>query len=427
MPREPWRDHLDYVSLWRLARQRPDDPTPRFLLADWLEEQGQPGEACRERLHGLLEQAPQYDPDTHLVLAHLVPMGKGAWRRLLGSPPAEDVVCVFDRDVHAYQYLKQYRGRCGWDVGMCDWSSETELGHLLAVPRLEMLACELVSAENWDWTMNHLRGLVHFEANGPMIDPPRLADLKRLPRLRGLVLRGNVTRDTRAIPILPGLRHLSIGPYWLHADYLAAIAPEVESLHADPGDIGTTIWWPRLRSLQMLSGSGGLALSNPEVLTLARHTQLERLNVRCEKVTAPAIKALAGLPQLRELVLRFTGPRVPSLKGLVKAPAIESLTIEGPMPEERIQEVVNISGLRSLSLSNLAGGRGVAALAGMSNLEELTLGGETEDTASVPALAALPRLAKLDVQHLKMPPETAVAAKVACPPWLECNAPAQAK
>jgi hypothetical protein len=108
---------------------------------------------------------------------------------------------------------------------------------------------------------------------------------------------------------------------------------------------------------------------------------------------------------------------------MAKAPALESLTIEGPVPEEGLGEIVKVSALRVLSLTSLAGGRGLAALAGMPNLEELTLAGETEDTAAIPALAALPRLVKLDVKYLKMPPEVATAVKDACPPWVECAVP----
>jgi uncharacterized protein (TIGR02996 family) len=213
MPREPWRDDPEYLSLWRMARQQPDQPAARLVLADWLEEHGHRAEAWRERLHGLTGQAPALDPDTGTARAGWVPMGQGAWRSLLAAPPADDLLCVFDRDVQAYQYLRQYRGRCGWDLRMSDWSSETERDHLLAVPRLEMLACNLVSPDGWDWVMDHLPGLTHFEADGPMIDAGRLAGLTRLTRLRSLALQGRAAYDTTAIESLPGLRHLAIGPY----------------------------------------------------------------------------------------------------------------------------------------------------------------------------------------------------------------------
>jgi hypothetical protein len=60
----------------------------------------------------------------------------------------------------------------------------------------------------------------------------------------------------------------------------------------------------------------------------------------------------------------------------------------------------------------------------MRNLEEINLEGEEVDSETLLSLAALPRLTKLDVQALSMPPKTARALKAACPPWVECLVPA---
>src|SRR5262245_4885864 len=144
MPREPWRDDPEYLGLWRMSREQPDERAPHLVLSDWLEEQGHNLPAWRERLHGVTGTAPAFDADEGTAHAGYVPMGEGAWRRMLAAPPSDDLLCVFDRDVQAYQYLRQYRGRCGWNVGQSDWSSKTERAHLLAVPRLELLACELI-------------------------------------------------------------------------------------------------------------------------------------------------------------------------------------------------------------------------------------------------------------------------------------------
>src|SRR5262249_14778436 len=162
---------------------------------------------------GLTGNAPVFDPDIGLTNAGLIPQGEGDWRRLLAVPLTEDFLVAFDRDVQAYRYVKEYRGRCGWDLRRSDWSSRTERGHLLALPRLEMLGCDLVDSAGWDWIMSNLSGLMQFEAKGPMIDAPRIAGLKRLPRLRALALRGNAAGDTTAVDTLPGLRHLALGPF----------------------------------------------------------------------------------------------------------------------------------------------------------------------------------------------------------------------
>jgi uncharacterized protein (TIGR02996 family) len=423
MPREAWRDDTEYLGLWRMARQQPEEGAPRFVLADWLEESGHRAASWRERLHGLTGSAPQVDPDTGVVRAGLVPLGQGAWRRLLAAPPADDLLCAFSRDVQAYRYLRDYQGRCGWDVGQSDWSSQTERSHLLAVPRLEMLACDLARPEDWDWVMDNLPGLTHFEARGPMIEAARLGALQRLPRLRGLSLRGRAAGTTTALSSLPGLRHLSLGPFHYEARRLAALAPQAESLNADPVHLGNAVLWPRLRSRQMLPAGRNPTLSNEDVLTLALHPHLERLSILCGGLTT-ALEALAGLPRLRELTLRFGHARPSSLKALAKAPALESLTVEGTGTEARIAEVAKIPGLRVLSLGSVETGRkGLAALARMPHLEELRLAGECEDAGAVAALARLPRLEKLDLKLLTMPPEASRAVKEACPPWVECLLP----
>ena len=42
-------DHPDYPALWRAARADPDDPAPRLILADWLQERGWDAEAAYYR------------------------------------------------------------------------------------------------------------------------------------------------------------------------------------------------------------------------------------------------------------------------------------------------------------------------------------------------------------------------------------------
>jgi hypothetical protein len=288
------------------------------------------------------------------------------------------------------------------------------------------LDCDLVSEETWAWIMHHFPGLTHFEATGPMVEAARLGDLKRLPRLRGLVLRGRAAGDTTALGPFPGLRHFNIGPYYFEADHLARLAPEVESLNADPSNLGDKMLWSRLRSLQMQGYSSYPLLETSDVKMLALHPLLERLNIRCRRVTVSGIKALADLPRLRELTLRFIEAAPPSLKALAKARSLESLTIEGPISDERFGEIVNITGLRELSLSQVPPtGRGLARLAELQGLEGLRLHGECEDASALAKLGtALPRLMKFDAEYLKMPPEHASALKAACPPWVECKVPA---
>lgn len=424
MPREPWRDDPVYQSLWRSARQHLDEFERRLVLADWLEENGHSDEAWRERLHGLTENVPDFNPDTRTARAGLIPLTVGAWSRLLAAPPADDLLCVFDRDVRAYQYLRQYRGRCGWDLGQDEWSSRTELDHLLAIPRLEMLACNLVRLDSWSWIIDHMPGLIHFEARGPMIDPDELASLNRLPHLRHLDLRGYVTRNIKAIQPIPNLSHLTLEPYYFEVGHLPQSFPELESLHCDLIDFDNKVLWPRLRSLWMSGRSRYPALKTKDVQGIAQHPLLERLKIRCGKLTSTAIKALAALPHLRELEIRFDN-EVPSLKALADAPALESLTIEGSLNERRFDEILNITSLRVLSIDQVPAGSTLAGLTQLQQLEEVVLSGENEDPSGLPALGSLPHLRKLDVQSLTMTTETAEAIQSVCPPWVECLVPGE--
>src|SRR5262245_56416570 len=227
MPREAWRDDPEYVALWREARQSRDKAGPYLVLADWLEENGHLAESWRERLRALSGQAPEVDAG--VARGVYVSVGDRAWRRLLAAPPPEDLLVLFTRNVQAYQYLRRFTGRCGWDMGAWDWPSRTERDHLLAVPRLQMLVSKLMSRDSWDWVTANLPGLTHLEADGAMLEPARLARLEQMPRLRHLSLRARVAGDTRAVTTLPGLRHLALGPYFYSADRIAELAPNAES------------------------------------------------------------------------------------------------------------------------------------------------------------------------------------------------------
>jgi uncharacterized protein (TIGR02996 family) len=428
MPREPWRDDPEYLALWRAVRQEKDEDLgePRLVLADWLEERGHLGAAWLERLHGLTASAPKVDPGSGAVFAGQVLLGEGNWARLLGAPPPEDRPIIFDRDVRAYQYLRRFKGPAGLAMGDGDWSSVKERQHLLAIPRLEALTCELIGLADWDWLTASLPRLTHLEAESPLIEPPALGMLLRLPRLRALSLRGNVVRDTTAMRGLTGLRHLSLRAYWFEADIIQRLVPaEAESLAIDITGLGQSVRWPRLRSLRHHEGDDGGPLDAKEVKALASYPMLECLDVRCRGLKAPAIKALSEMPRLRELALRFAdGEKVPSLKALAKAPALESLSITGQMNDQHLIDAAGIRGLRSLSLTHLSGaGRGLAAIAEMPCLEKLQL--HHGDCAGDPpvSLAALPVLEKLDMQFQTMAPEAAAALKATCPPWVECVMP----
>jgi hypothetical protein len=435
MPREAWRDDPEYVALWREARQSRDEAGPYLVLADWLEENGHLAESWRERLRALSGQSP--DVDAGVARGVYVSVGDRAWHRLLAAPPPEDLLVLFTRNVQAYQYLRRLTGRCGWDMGAWDWPSRTERAHLLAVPRLEMLASKMMTQDCWDWLTANLAGLTHLEADGAIIEPTSLGRLKHMPRLHHLSLRGQVADDPSAITTLPGLRHLALGPRIYAADRVAEMAPNAESLFADLEGLGESTRWPRLRSYRMLHDVGGPLLSTAELTALARCPALERLNVRCGEVNPSALEALAAAPHLRELKLRFVRVPVPPLDALAGAPALESLTIEGIAHDGHLEQIAGAENLRSLTFAPVYygpmdtsvpialgfGERGLEALVRLRHLEKLDLSGEYRGAEPPTALAELPRLERLDLRQVSMPPGSIQALKAAARPWVECLIP----
>src|SRR5262249_6875751 len=161
---------------------------PGLVLSDWLFENGHNAEGWRERLRALAGQAPEVDGE--VARAYFVSVGQGKWKLLLAAPPPEDMLVVFRRNERACQYLRQFKWRCGWDMLVADFPSETERAHLLAIPRLEMFAAKMMTPDAWDWVTTNLPNLTHFEADGAMIGPDGLARLKQMPRLCHLSLRG---------------------------------------------------------------------------------------------------------------------------------------------------------------------------------------------------------------------------------------------
>jgi hypothetical protein len=425
MPREPWRDDPEYVSIWRAARQDTADVAGYFVLADWLEERGHQPAAWLARLHGLTGRQPSVDPCTGEAWVGAMPLGYFSWHRLLAASPPDGLTLVFKRDVQAYQYLCRFKGPTGLAMGKGDWSSPAERRFLLSIPRLEALTCELIGLADWDWLTANLIRLTHLIAENPLIDPPALGMLKRLPALRAVHLRGNVSRDLSAAHGLTALRHLSLRGSWIEAATAHALVPAAESLTLDIANLGGQPRWPGLRSLRHNDGEGGPPLQPDELEALAAYPALERLGVRCRGVKPDTLKALAEAPCLRYLTLRFPeGEAVPSLTPLARAPALESLSVHGAMTDRHLAEAAGIAQLRDLALHGVrAGARGLAALAGLHRLERLVLSGECAAGVTPLAAASLPLLESLNLSSLTMHADAAAALQAACPPWVRCFVP----
>ena len=418
MPRESWRDHPEYLALWRESRQSADDRQLSLVLADWLEEHGHLEEMWRERVRAFTGRFPVIVDG--ILRAGYVPIGQGAWQMLLAATVPDHLLIHFDCNIHTYRHLTRFGGRCGWNLGMRDWPSPTERNHLRAIPRLEMLACRQMTADSWRWTTASLPGLTYLELDGPQIEAADLARLKMLPALRHLTLDGRAAQNTTALTTLPNLRHLALGPYTYQADRIQELAPNAESLLLDMEELGESLRWPQLRSLQMSHFQGEPTLSEGEQVALSQYVHLERVKIRCRNVSAAGVQALATLPRLRELTLH--GEDVfPSLEALARCSSLESLTLLGDLQHEHVHQIGQIAGLRHLSLSQVTlADAEIAVLANQTSLESLRLAGLYHGQQAPVALVELPHLERLELQNLTMNSAFPQRVQGAAPRWMEC-------
>jgi hypothetical protein len=91
--------------------------------------------------------------------------------------------------------------------------------------------------------------------------------------------------------------------------------------------------------------------------------------------------------------------------------------------EERLNEVVGLRSLRSLTLIGIdVDAKSLTKLAGLKGLERLTLAGRCEDLAALTAVVRSPKMETMDLQKVKA--ERGIEPlKAACPGWVSCAMP----
>jgi uncharacterized protein (TIGR02996 family) len=412
----------ELLALLRACKEEPDEDGPRLVLADWLEDHGQPERAEFVRVQLELRRLGPGDPrlaeltrrQGELLQTHrkdwAVPFGRK------GVAFNRGLLCCFGPATRLLNpRLARPSTAPAWawvETVHLHGLGEKDAGAIAACPLLSSLASLAVS-------------VVEFTPGGPARVAGTLAHSPHLSGLRWFclgqcLLGGEGLRLLTTSPYLGNLTTLGLGCNAIE-DEVAVLArwdraPPLRTLDlqfnqiGDPG-VTALAGWPALAGLSRLSlnnnriSSGGLAAlvgsahlgqlrelslaSNPlgpgAARALARPASwggLRRLNLGQCQIDDQGVAALAGadwLGGLTDLSLAANqiGPRV--LRALIRSPGLANLT--------------------SLSLGgNPLGPEGARLLAGspyLANLRELHLGQTGIDAGGATALASSPHLGRL--------------------------------
>jgi uncharacterized protein (TIGR02996 family) len=272
------------AALWRAVVADPHDDAPRLILADWLEEHGQPERAefirVQCRLAALEEDASERSPlDRHEK--HLWLKRRSAWRARL---PGRLRDFPFRR---GFVHPQNFSGRQFF--GLTD-------GALAHAPlwdvRLTLRGPAGIDGLTGVERLRHVAGL---EIDGCGLGSGQLGEVLSAPALvnvRGLGLRGGpyTPEHMRALadsPLAARLTHLTI----FSAPNLGPKAAEV--LATSPG----------ARNLEVLTLTNcGLGDAGLRTLLASPHlTGLRELRVPSNGLTAAAVRALTACRHLRRL------------------------------------------------------------------------------------------------------------------------------
>jgi Leucine-rich repeat (LRR) protein len=153
------------------------------------------------------------------------------------------------------------------------------------------------------------------------------------------------------------------------------------------GDEGTSALrnWKHLRRLNLR----GTKITDATLEMLGNMTTLESLDIGYAQLTDAGLEYLSSLTKLRSVSMGGNKLTDAGLQFLRQLPQVQFLDISGAQRTD--------SGLWSITLSE----QGVDAIAGVSELKELRVGGTALAVNGLRKFAALPRLERLSLQGCK--------------------------
>jgi uncharacterized protein (TIGR02996 family) len=368
------------------AKDRPDDPAVRLILADWLDDHGDPIRAEWLRV----QARSQEEPD---------PASESRARELL--------------HLHAAKWLGPLHSLAD------TWSVRSGFWHLnLPGQSLTSAAPDVFESESWAW-VHSLRPTMRGEDPEALARCPGLRTITRLSfDSAGLGDAGVVALLLRS-PYLQSLRDLDLGLNYLSAKSLdtlicAPCLPALRRLDLTGNPFNSASLGPLLRS-PAVSGLEDLILDAVPVnaagiaaLTTSRHlTRLQRLDLShtvLEDSSIPRLANWPGLDRLVSLKLNSNALTDPQL-----APLLEWLGDSSPRLEQ-LQLEWNSLGAPTAEL--LAG-------PGFARLRTLVLNNNPLGPDGAHALGASPHLTglrRVELRHTVLTDEGGIA--LACSPFV---------
>lgn len=254
---------------------------------------------------------------------------------------------------HAFRHIKQ--------VHLLSLQPHDEV--LALLPQLSQLQVLQVSGKNY--TAHNLRSIakcrrlqtLHMHLSES--ESASIAELSQLPKLRQLMLNDFGNAQVREAATLSQLEELTIG-----------------SRHTTPTSLAELKKLPNLKKLEII---GCIDSEHETCAALVGCRQLEILSLRNIPLKAHDFQQLAKLPKLRQLYF----PELPNLNA------------------EAATALRQVSQLRRLNLFQCTD-ESLAALAGMPELETLSLHGSDITDASIPTLQRFPKLRELYISQTKL-------------------------
>lgn len=394
-----WPNRPEVIGLLRACKETLDDDAPRLLLADWLEDHGEPDRAQFIRLQCRLPTLTFAMPDYQPVAKRL----QSLWEK------------------HAAEWQGAFPGRPGWAV------FERGLLHLHLQP-LNFWAGDrqaLAGTESWAW-VEHFTADYSWPGEGAerwsFLRSPAATDIASLS-LEGSQLSsqdvGSLAASLKSLP----LRALSLKKCKLTTETLTAFLTRKSFTALTELDLTLTgiesaagpllAAWPILGQLRVLNLGYNDDLTNKGVRALATSphlTNLRRLTLSGCGVGDSGARALGGaaLPNLTRLDLIHNGIKTKGVIALARSAALSNLTWLDLSVSDRQEG---------------AGDAGVCAIAESPYLSNLSYLGLLENSVGDEAALALARspyltrLRTLQLCHNPIGEKGALALAEA--PWLD--------
>ncbi len=384
----------EVLALLQACKDQPDDDTPRLILADWLEEHGDP-RGTFVRIQCLTAHLPEADPRRRDLLCQARALRTAHQASWLGP-------------------LAPLVGLCSFQRGLVQLSLNED--QLALLQRLDLL-----ESEAWAW----VEGLGFHSIQQPyqwntLVESPLLSTITSLTLSNGVSLE-RVLPPLLASTRLVNLRELNLSTLSLkepHASLLARspIVPELTTLSLnqcllEPAAIRALAaipHWCRLTKLRLAMNHLGAeevqALVNSTMLHQLTHLELDGNGIG--RTGALTLASTLVPPPLRHLGLNDNSIGDDGLAALADTPLcahLEHLLLRHNQIGDRgvtaLARSPHLGPLRTLVLwQNQIGPAGIRALANSPRMRHLALLDLTENQSGDPgaiALADSPHLAQL--------------------------------